>query len=170
MATKAPWDITPQPTGYVSALSKLGVNEDYGSLGTLLDVPKIPQNAANPAWSGMPEISFPMAGNGPVGSSFMDSDFMKGMLGKRNKDGTQDLGWGGMALGTAQGLFSGYMGMKNYGLAKDSLEQGKKQFQMNYDAQKQTTNTALEDRQRARVANNPNSVGVDEYMNKNRIA
>lgn len=164
MATRAPWDVNPQQTGYVSALSKLGVNEDYGSLGTLLDVPKIPQNTAAPVWSGIPEIGFPMAGNGPVSSNWWD-----GMLGKTNADGSKDMGWGGLALGVGQGLFSGYMGMKNYGLAKDSLEQGKKQFQMNYDAQKQITNTALEDRQRARVANNPNSVAVNEYMNQNRI-
>lgn len=156
---------------YLDSLKGMGVNTDYLSLGNTPTNPLVTQNQAftqqnpgAPAWSGIPQVGFPTAGNGPVPTSFWD-----GLLGKKNADGSQDLGWGGMALGAAQGLAGAYMGMKNYGLAKDSLEQGKKQFQMNYDAQKQTTNTALEDRQRARVANNPNSVAVNEYMNQNRI-
>lgn len=79
-------------------------------------------------------------------------------------------GWGGLALGAAGGLASTIMGMKQYGLAKKTLAENKRQFQLNYDAQKQTTNTRLEDRQAARVAANPTAYqSVGDYMNKNRI-
>ena len=74
-------------------------------------------------------------------------------------------GWGGMALGTAQGLFNGYMAMKQYGLAKQQLAEGKRQFGLNYEAQRSTINSQLEDRQRARVASNPGAYqSVGDYM------
>lgn len=80
-------------------------------------------------------------------------------------------GYGGLALGAMGGLASTFLGMKQYGLAKDTLAQNKMQFQKNYDSQKTLTNANLEDRQRARVASS--SIGayesVDSYMNKNRI-
>lgn len=80
-------------------------------------------------------------------------------------------GWGGMALSAAGGLASTFLGMKQYGLAKQTLAENKRQFQMNYDAQKQTTNTRMEDRQAARVASNPGAYqSVGDYMAKNRIA
>lgn len=79
-------------------------------------------------------------------------------------------GWGGMALGAAQGLASAYMGMKQYGLAKDSLKQSKDVFNKNFDAQRRTTNASLEDRQRARIASNSGAYeSVGSYMNKNGI-
>jgi hypothetical protein len=63
-----------------------------------------------------------------------------------------------------------WMGMKNYGLAKDSLKEGKRQFNMNYGAQRDSTNTLMEDRQNARVASNPNFYeSTATYMDKNRI-
>ena len=76
-------------------------------------------------------------------------------------------GWGGMALGAASGLASAFMGMKQYGLAKDTLAQNKQQFQMQYDAQKSMTNSSLEDRQRARIASNPGAYqSPGDYMSK----
>ena len=80
-------------------------------------------------------------------------------------------GWGGLALGAAGGLASAFMGMKQYGLAKQTLAENKRQFQLNYDAQKQTTNTRLEDRQRARVASNSGAYqSVGDYMGANKVA
>lgn len=154
---------TPQFGGNSSAF-QLNTPVDYNSLIDYSFGSGPYASAANSMR--LPSNSFGGPGVGVVG----ERSFMDGMLGGKNLDGTSFNGWGGTALGIAQGLFSGYMGMKNYGLAKDSLAQGKKQFQMNYDAQKTITNTAMEDRQRARVANNPNSVAVNDYMNKNRIA
>ena len=79
-------------------------------------------------------------------------------------------GWGNLALGAASGLASTFLGMKQYGLAKQTLAENKRQFQLNYDAQKQTTNTRLEDRQRARVASNAGAYqSVGAYMGANGI-
>lgn len=73
-------------------------------------------------------------------------------------------------LGAAQGLLSAFMGMKQYGLAKDSLAEGKRQFGLNFEAQKTTTNSQLEDRQRARVASNAGAYqSVGDYMSQNAI-
>jgi hypothetical protein len=81
-----------------------------------------------------------------------------------------DQGWGMPALQAGLGLFNAWMGMKQYGLAKDSFNENKRQFGLNFDAQKQTTNSALEDRQRARVASNPSAYqSVGDYMAQNGI-
>lgn len=100
----------------------------------------------------------------------VDPTFMDGMLGYTDAQGNKTQGWGGLALGSLQGLTSAYLGMKNYGIAKDQLALNKQQFALNYDAQRATTNAALEDRQRARVASNPGAyVSVGAYMDKNGI-
>lgn len=78
-------------------------------------------------------------------------------------------GWGDMTVGAASGLFNAWMGMKQYGLAKDSLNEGKRQFGLNFNAQKTTTNSALEDRQRARVQSGGAYESVSSYMDRNGI-
>lgn len=120
-------------------------------------------------------------GSGGGGWSFggMMNDFGKGMrdsgfLSSRQPgpDGNMmDVqGWGAPVLGTVQGLFNAYMGMKQYGLMKSQLAESKRQFGLNYDAQRQTTNAAIEDRQRARVASNPGAYqSVSDYMAQNAI-
>lgn len=91
-----------------------------------------------------------------------NTGFLDGALGPN--------GWGGLALNAAGGLASTFLGMKQYGLAKQTLAENKRQFQLNYDAQKRTTNTRLEDRQRARVASNANAYqSVGDYMTTNGI-
>jgi len=119
-------------------------------------------------YTGLPEIAQTQAAG--IGTGGPDFWSMKGVLGGKNADGSVDMGWGGMALGAAQGLGNAYMAMKQYGLAKQSLAENKRQFQLNYDAQKTTTNSALEDRQRARVASNAGAYqSVGDYMDKNGI-
>lgn len=98
------------------------------------------------------------------GGGFMDSLRSSGFLGT---DGNQ--GWGGAALGAIGGLGNAFMSMRNYGLARDALASSKDQFNKNYAAQRDTINTQLEDRQRARVAANPNSESVESYLARNRI-
>lgn len=95
---------------------------------------------------------------------------MQSLLGYTNQNGIQQQGWGGLALGLASALGNSYMGMMQYGLAKDALKQQQRQFDINFGAQRQLVNSQLEDRQRARVASNPEAYqSVDEYMNQNRI-
>ena len=98
----------------------------------------------------------------------------QGFLGGSYKDDSgailQQGGWGAPALGVANSLMNTFMGMKQYGLYKDQLSESKRQFGLNYDAQRQTTNTALEDRQRSRVLGNPGAYqSVGAYMAQNGI-
>jgi hypothetical protein len=79
-------------------------------------------------------------------------------------------GWGGAAFGAASGIANAFMGMQQYGLAKKALAQSKDQYDQNYAAQRTTTNTQLEDRQRARVASNSSAYeSVGSYMDRNAI-
>lgn len=143
----------------------------------------IPQLNGTPGY-GMPSLDVPAAnggitsfggpaysaaeisgGVGTANTPFWESDFWKGAFGSTDAQGVKTNGWAGSALGLLQGGLGAFMGMKQYGLAKDALAQSKKQFNLNYAAQKQTTNAALEDRQRARNASNPGAYqGTDEYM------
>lgn len=115
----------------------------------------------------------------PAGGDWMSSmnSWLKnsGMMSSTSQDPTTgavtgNQGWGAPVLGAANGLLSAFMGMKQYGLAKDSLAEGKRQFGLNYDAQRTTTNSQLMDRQRARVASNAGAYqSVGDYMSANSI-
>lgn len=101
------------------------------------------------------------------GSGTYQPDAWDKFLGYKDAKGNSFNGWGGMALGTGQALLNGFMGMKQYGIMKDSLKENKRQFNTNFAAQKQMVNSQLEDRQRARVASNPGAYqSVGEYMPK----
>ena len=77
---------------------------------------------------------------------------------------------GKTALGGIGMLGNLYMGMQNYGLAKDAFNLQKENYERNYQAQRQLTNSRIEDRQRARVAANPTAYeSVDSYMDRNRV-
>lgn len=92
---------------------------------------------------------------------------MDGVLGTKNSiTGVETPGWGGLALDSAQALGGAWMGMKQYGMAKDQLKFQKDAFNKNYAAQKQTLNSQLEDRQRARVGGSAGQIPVAEYMAK----
>lgn len=123
-------------------------------------------NFSSPAlgFQGMGSWGQNMGGIGGGQGGIMDSLRSSGFLGS---DGGQ--GWGGMALGALGGLGSAFMGMQNYGLAKQGLADSREQFSKNYAAQRDTLNTQMEDRQRARVAANSGSESVDAYMQRNRI-
>lgn len=126
-----------------------------------------------PTISGLNTGQMDMEGGDSGGYMSGLTDWLKtsGFLGSTDtKTGIKTDGFGGMALGVAQGLGNAYMGMKQYGLAKESLAEGKKQFSLNYDAQKATTNSQMEDRQRARVASNSGAYqSVGDYMAQNGI-
>ncbi len=81
----------------------------------------------------------------------------------------ETLGWGMPALQGISSLGNLYLGMKNYGLAKDQLRTQREQFNMNYNNQKQLLNTQMEDKARARASGNHNAESVESYMARNRI-
>lgn len=90
--------------------------------------------------------------------------------GGEDADGFKHTNKVGMGLDALQGFGNLYLGMQRYGLAKDQLAQQKKEFGLNYRAQRKTLNTAMRDRQRARVASNPGAYqSVDAYMKQNKI-
>lgn len=104
---------------------------------------------------------------GSIGKWMEDSGF----LGKKLADGTQLQGWGGLALGAGSSLLNGWMGMQQYKVARDQLNFQKEAFAKNYGAQRQSMNTQLEDRQRARLASNSGAYeSLDSYMKRNAIA
>lgn len=108
-------------------------------------------------------------------TGFMESDFMKNMLGYKAADGTQHMGWGGLALGAGQALFGAWDSMRNYNLQKEQLAFNKAAFAKNWDAQRKTTNSQLEDRQVARLASRQGAdsspyQSVGDYMKQNGIA
>lgn len=73
-------------------------------------------------------------------------------------------------MGVGQGIFNGWLGMQQYGLAKDKLAESKRQFELNYDAQQRMTNAQLEDRQKARIAFSPGAYeSVGSYMDKHGV-
>ena len=148
-----------QPTQYAPTTDYgSGANYEMGNpMGGGLGLAYGGTRSAMPMTPGTPAIGGP------------DFWSMKGVLGGKNADDSVDMGWGGLALGAANGLMQGYMGMKQYGLAKESLAESKRQFQLNYDAQKTITNSTLEDRQRSRIAANPKYESVASYMGRNGI-
>lgn len=150
----------------MSQWGKLGTGT-YGSSNAAPRLNFFSQPPVTPDWSKQAlaaqtgDLTIPMKG-ATGGVTPVDSNWYDGMLGSN--------GWGGLALNAAGGLASAFLGMKQYGLAKQTLAENKRQFQLNYDAQKQTTNTRLEDRQRARVASNAGAYqSVGDYMTVNGI-
>ena len=102
------------------------------------------------------------------GSSLMPS-FAKDwtMTPTKNAQGISSGGQWGTLLGAAQGIGNLYLGMQQFGLAKDQLNFSKESWTKNYEANKGITNSQLADRQHARVASNPGAYqSVGEYMNK----
>lgn len=101
-------------------------------------------------------------------SSYLPSGFLD------QYDGTTGMktgqGWGGAAIGVGTGLVNAFMGMQQLKVAKQALSQSKDQFNRNFEAQRTSTNTQLEDRQRARVASNAGAYeSVGSYMDRNAV-
>jgi hypothetical protein len=90
------------------------------------------------------------------------------MFGQTNADGTQHMGALAPTINSLTGLGNAYLGMKQYGLAKDALRQSKREFEINHGNQVRMTNAELEARQRNRIAANPNAGyrSVGDYMNE----
>lgn len=79
-------------------------------------------------------------------------------------------GWAPVALGAGQAIFGALQGNKALNMAEKQFQEGQRQFDLNFDAQRKTINTQLEDRQRARVASNSGAYeSTDDYLRKNRV-
>jgi len=86
-------------------------------------------------------------------------------------NGNQTMNQFSQGLNAVTGLTSAWFGLEKLKQSKKSFSESRKQFALNYGAQKQEYNTRLEDRQAARYASNPNHFeSVSSYMDKNRIA
>lgn len=117
------------------------------------------------------------AGTGAGGGLFsglgdlLGGAFSKNSLfGGTDEKGVTTRGWAPIALGAGQAILGGIQGMQAQKLAQNQFKESKRQFDLNYGAQRDSMNTNLEDRQRARVAANPGAYqSVSEYMDKNRI-
>ena len=121
---------------------------------------------AKPKYGMQPGMAPALAG----GQAPVDFTLLQKLFGGTLGDGTKTMGAVAPILQGVGALGNVWMGMQNYGLAKDSLKEGKRQFNMNYGAQRDSTNTLMEDRQKARYASNPNFYEPPTpYMEKNRI-
>lgn len=154
----------------ISKLGELGSLANWGtpkSAGFNMDPMAQEFGSYQANLSGVIPGSYPMNN---IGIPNDGGGFFGSFLDKRGADGSMTQGWGGMALSAATGLANAYMGMKQLGIAKDTLKFNKQKHAQNYDAQKRTTNASLEDRQRGRVASNPGAYeSVGSYMDKNGI-
>lgn len=97
------------------------------------------------------------------------TDWWSKLMGGTNQDGMKTTGLVTGGLGALQGLANSWLGFQQLGLAKDQLGFQKDAFNKNYANNVSLTNSQLEDRQRARVAANPNATAVTDYMNQNRV-
>lgn len=95
----------------------------------------------------------------------------QGMFGGMDRNtGIATAGWAPTALGIGQAFLGARQGQQALDLANKQFGESKRQFDLNFGAQRQSINTQLEDRQRARVASNPGAYeDVDSYMKKNKV-
>lgn len=78
-------------------------------------------------------------------------------------------GLGSLALGGVGTLLNGYLGFKQLGMAKDQLKESKRQFNMNWGAQKKAVNNQLHNAQFTRnsaTSDPANKKDMAEYMKK----
>lgn len=118
-------------------------------------------------------------GNAPVADNGMFSAFSNWLNGDTGRSlfggtdpstGFQSMGIVAPALQGLSSLFQAWNGMQTLGLAKDQFNFQKNAFNTNLNNQRQTYNTALEDRIRGRTSD---YVGkeqdVQSYLDKNRL-
>ena len=156
------WGALPQFSSIAGyGMPSMDVPVDLGGV-TSPGAPAIALNSYAPVAGGSGSNFLPNNGGGGIFDSFLP---------QRDTNGNTSGGFGLAGMGIAQGLLSGLLGMKQYGLAKDQLAFSKEAFNKNYAAQKTMTNSNMADRQAARVASNPTAYqSVGDYMKQNGIA
>lgn len=141
-----------------------------GILEDLLNFPGSSTGGGNQSTNGYNMMNSPeMGGNGQANSllSALSNNNNAGGGGNGIMDfflGDPSKGQAGTAvplMNSLSGLAGSYLGMKQYGLAKDAFKESKRQFQLNYDAQKKDYNSSISDRQKARRLSAGS--GADKY-------
>jgi hypothetical protein len=104
----------------------------------------------------------------PVAGAIDPNQFssLQKWMGGTNAAGAQTMGYIPTALGIGNIGLNAFMGMKQYGLAKDQFNLQKEAFNKNYALQKKTLNNTMANRARANAAANPNAMSEAEYMSK----
>jgi hypothetical protein len=93
-----------------------------------------------------------------------------GAFGGKDINGNNLNGWANTGLGVANAALGAWQSMQQMDLARDQLAFQKDAFAKNWAAQRKTTNSALADRQNARLGANPTGYeSLDSYMAKNGI-
>lgn len=130
----------------------------YGNLGNMGGM----QTKMNP-WMQSPDALTGFGGTALGSQAAAPNSMFSGLSGLLGDHGKTILG----GLGS---LGSMWMGMRQYGLAKDALDFQKEQYERNFQAQAQMTNSRLRDRQIARNAvSSGGHQSVDDYMAANTI-
>ena len=165
------WGAGPNALG--SGTSGLG--DDYLSVNPQQANPMVSMSKFEPM-NIMSNYAAPAQGMAPAAGSGLwggIGDWAKssGMMGSTDPTtGAKTDGWGGMALGGISAGANLFMGMKQYGMAKDQLAESKRQYEAGHANQVALTNGQLEDRQNARNASGSGYMSTADYMAKNRVA
>lgn len=133
--------------------------QGYGSTmaGTpYMDLMNSPTRSMGSIMSGTPAISAGPLANTATAPNFWSRE---NLLGTPSQQGA-----GSLMLGAASGLMNGFIGLKQLGIAKDTLAQNKKQFELNFGANQKMTNSRLADRQATRLASGLGGPSVNDYM------
>lgn len=109
-----------------------------------------------PRMPGSPPLDYTMNTGGEIG-------FWDKALGF-SKDGKFTNGWMAPAIQGAGALASSWIGYENVKLGRKQLAENQRQFDMNWEAQKNLTNADLRDRQMRRMAESSTAAPVNEYM------
>ena len=91
---------------------------------------------------------------------------MQKWFGGTNAAGASTMGYAPAALSGASLLLNGFMGMKQYGLAKKQFKFAKESFNKNFALQKQTLNSRMEGLADARASADPTAASGAQYMAK----
>lgn len=108
------------------------------------------------------------SGSGGLFSNLFSRQSLFG--GTNEQTGVTTGGWAPVALGAGQAIFGALQGNKSMKLAENQFKEGVRQFDLNFNAQRKTINSQLEDRQRARNASNATAYeSTESYLKKNGV-
>lgn len=138
-------------------------NQNYGEAPSIFPNMFNQDPNSNPVSNLFPQMDLGYSNGLPTTTN---GGFLNGLKDILGSDAIGNLSTGIQGAGSLASL---WMNMKNFGLQKDQLKENKRQYNQNYGAQRQTTNTALRDRQEARVASGGNYQSVGDYMAQNGV-